>query len=550
MGSKHRLKVLAGQEMIVSHSNEVTTELHRFPKDFNFNTSRNLTTQALPFSVDNFYSPDDKLLSFFGRVNYDINNRYLLTATYRADGSSKFLGSNRWGYFPSAAVGWKINEEKFLKNVGWISALKLRYSYGQAGNNNIPTGQTVQTFQSSVTSYINNVGSYWAASNVLANPDLKWETMVTQNVGLDFDFFHSRLTGSFEAYLNKTTDLLIEFPVAGTGYGTQFRNMGENQNKGLEASLNFVALDKEKYGLSFAFNVSVNRNNINSLGVMDNFGAASGWTSQIGNDYLVNVGQPLGIMYGYKSDGRYEVSDFNFDSVTGAYTLKAGVADNSSVLGTPARPGNMKLANVDGSADNKVTIADQTIIGNANPKHTGGLVINGNAYGFDISAAFNWSVGNQVYNANKIEFNTSNSNSQYRNLTTDMAAGTRWANIDAATGQLVTDPTALTALNANTTMWSPYMANYVFADWAVEDASFLRLNNLSLGYTIPKSLVNKIGLSRLRVYTTVNNVFVITNYSGPDPEVSTRRKTPYSPNVDASGYPRSRQLVFGLHLSF
>jgi hypothetical protein len=180
------------------------------------------------------------------------------------------------------------------------------------------------------------------------------------------------------------------------------------------------------------------------------------------------------------------------------------------------------------------------------------MVINANAHGFDISAAFNWSYGNDVYNANKVEFNTAisnNSTGQFRNLTTDMADGIRWTNVDAS-GQLVTDPTALAALNANTTMWSPYQNSNVFSDWAVEDGSFIRLNTLTLGYSFPESLISKLGITRLRLYTTASNVFVLTKYSGLDPEVSTRRQTPLTPGVDYSPYPRSRQFVFGLNLNF
>ena len=549
----HSLKLLLGQEMIISQNNEVTTEIQGFPKLFDFDTSRNLTSQGTPIVVDNFYSPDDKLLSYFGRINYGYKNRYLLTATFRADGSSKFLDGNRWGYFPSAALAWKISEEKFLEDVSWINTLKLRLSYGQAGNNNIPSGQTVQNFQPNNTTYINDVSSYWAPSNTLANPDLKWETTITQNLGLDFNLFAGRVSGALEAYKNVTTDLLINFPVPGTGYETQYRNMGEVQNTGIEGSLNFVAIDKADYGLSFAFNIGFNKNRINSLGLLDDFGQSTNWaSSQIGNDFTVNVGQPVGLMYGYLSDGRYEVSDFDYDASTEAYTLKPGIADNTGIVGD-VRPGNMKLKDIsgpDGVPDGIVDINDNTVIGNSNPTHTGGMVINANAYGFDLSAAFNWSVGNDVYNANKIEFTTSNNNSQYRNLSTIMADGNRWTNLDPSTGQLVTDPSALEALNANTTLWSPYSANYVFSDWAVEDGSFLRLNAITLGYTLKDSVVSKAGISKLRLYATANNVFIITNYSGLDPEVSTRRKTPLTPGVDYSPFPRSRSIVFGLNLNF
>lgn len=548
LGANHHLTALLGEEMITTTSNTVTTTILNYPKFFNLDQAKKLTTQGTPFSVDNFYSPDDKLLSFFGRLNYDYKDRYLLTASFRADGSSRFLNSNRWGYFPAAAAAWKISEEDFLKNASWLSLLKLRLSYGEAGNNNIPVGQTVQSYQSNTNSYINGFDSYWAPSSVLANPDLKWETTVTQNIGLDFGFFKNRLNGTFDVYKNVTKDLLIEFPVGGTGYKTQYRNMGETQNTGFEATVNFIAIEKKNYGLNFSVNVGVNKNRINSLGVMDNFGVNTNWAStDIGNDYAVNVGSPMGLMYGYQSAGRYEVSDFDY--VGGKYTLKSGVADATSVLGA-LQPGMMKLKNTDGSADNKVTASDQTIIGNSNPKSTGGLVINANAYGFDLTAAFNWTIGNDIYNANKAEFSTSNRNGQYKNLSTEMADGVRWTNLDPASGQLVTDPAQLEALNANTTMWSPYMQKFMFTDWAVEDGSFFRLNTLTLGYSTPESFTSKLGVSKLRFYFTATNVFIITNYSGPDPEVSTKRKTPLTPGVDYSAYPRSRQLVFGLNLNF
>lgn len=545
IGDNHKLKILLGEEMINYRTNELTNTIQGFPKFFNFDNSKNLTSQGKPQSVNNYYSPDDKLLSFFGRLNYDFKNRYLFTATYRADGSSKFLGNNRWGYFPAAAVAWKISEEDFLKDLSWLNALKVRLSYGQAGNNNIPTGQTVQTFKSSTSAWINGVSNYWSASKTMANPDLKWETTVTQNLGVDFELFKGHISGSVEMYKNITKDLLIGFPIPGTGYDYQYRNMGETQNTGVEASLNLVAIEKPDYGLNFSFNIGINKNRINSLGVMDNFGAATSWASTaIGNDFVVNVGQPMGLMYGYKSDGRYEVSDFNYAG--GVYSLKSGVASDATIVGTPV-PGSMKLKDIDG--DGIVNAKDLTIIGNANPKHTGGMVINANAYGFDLSAAFNWSVGNDVYNANKIEFNTSTPNGQYRNLSTIMADGKRWTNVDSS-GQLVTDPSALAALNANTTMWSPNMSRFVFSDWAVEDGSFLRLNSLSLGYTFPEAAIAKSGISKIRIYATANNVFILTKYSGLDPEVSTRRDTPLTPGVDYSPFPRSRQVVFGLNLNF
>ncbi|OXA80752.1 TonB-linked outer membrane protein, SusC/RagA family [Flavobacterium aquidurense] len=550
MGEDHHLTALIGEENITYNSNAVTTTIHGYPKFFDFDKAKKLTTQGTPQSVDNYYSPDDKLLSFFGRANYDYKNRYILSATFRADGSSKFLEENRWGYFPAFAAGWKISEENFLKSQSWIDLLKVRASYGEAGNNNIPVGQQIQIFQSTATTWINGVTSVWAPSKTMPNPDLKWETTVTQNFGLDFGFFKNRLNGNFDVYKNITSDLLINFPVPGSGYDFQYRNMGETQNTGFEATINVVAIEKAKYGLNFSFNMGINKNRINSLGVMNNFGAATGWaSSQIGDDYLIEVGSSLGTMYGYKNDGRYEVSDFDY--AAGKYTLKSGVVSTATTLvgdGSSIKPGDMKLKDING--DGKVDINDKTVIGNVNPKSSGGFVINGNAYGFDLMAAFNWSIGNEVYNADKIEFSTSTASGQYKNLNSTMADGKRWTNLDPVSGQLVTDPVALTSLNANTTMWSPYMRSAIFTDWAVEDASFLRLNTLTLGYTAPQMFVSKLGVSKLRFYLTASNVFVWTNYSGSDPEVSTRRKNPLTPGVDSSPYPRSRQMVFGMNLNF
>jgi hypothetical protein len=207
----------------------------------------------------------------------------------------------------------------------------------------------------------------------------------------------------------------------------------------------------------------------------------------------------------------------------------------------------MKLVDTDdnGIIDNK----DIVTIGDVNPSAFGGFTISGRAYGFDLSANFNYSIGNQVYNANRIEY-TQTSKYQYRNMITEMEDGKRWTNLDPNTGLLTNDPTRLAELNANTTMWSPYTSKMVLTDWAVENADFLRLNTLSLGYTIPASLTKRAGINSLRFYVTAYNVFTITGYSGFDPEADCIRKTALTPSCDYSGYPKSRQFVVGLNLNF
>jgi len=545
----HNLNVMVGQEYINEQSQSLTTVVHGFPDGFDSETAFRLTTQGQAYSIDNFYYPDDILLSFFGRANYDYKSKYLLTATFRADGSSKFSAGNRWGYFPSVAGAWRISSEEFMgSSKDWLDDLKLRLSYGTAGNNDIPSGQMAQTYRSSSTSWINGFTSYWAPSKTMANPDLKWETTITRNAGLDFTLFRSKLSGTAEVYLNTTKDLLIYFPTSGTGYDYQYRNMGETENRGLEFTLNWNAIEKKDYSLSFNANIGFNKNLIKSLGSMDDFGWSSGWAStEIGWDYWVATGGAVGKMWGFKSDGRYEVSDFEgYDEANKKWILKDGVVDSSPIVGT-LRPGSMKLKDM--TNDNIVGgTEDRVVIGDANPIHTGGFTINGRVKDFDLTANFNWSYGNDVYNANKVEY-TSTSKYQYRNMTTEMQDGVRWTNL-REDGTISNDPVELAAMNANTTMWSPYMSRFVFSDWAVEDGSFLRLNTLSLGYSLPGSVLKSLKIQRLRFYATAYNLFVLTNYTGFDPEVSTRRQTTLTPGVDYSAYPKSRQMVFGLNLSF
>jgi TonB-dependent starch-binding outer membrane protein SusC len=519
-----------------------------YPTFFTSDQAYKLVSQGFSNRYTNIYNPDDKLLSFFGRLNYDFKRRYLISATFRADGSSLFSKGNKWGYFPSAALAWRISEEEFMKSLlPTIENLKLRFSYGTAGNNNIPPNQISQIFTSGTSSWMDGFTTFWSPSTVMANPHLKWETTVTRNLGLDFGLFKSRISGSVELYVNSTRNLLFNFPVSGSGYNSQYRNMGETQNKGLEATLNGVLMDKAKYGLSFGFNISFNRSKIISLGTMDDFGQATGWAStEIGNDYWIAKGGSVGQMYGYKSDGRYEVSDFSgYNAATDTWTLNEGVADDKGVIGT-VRPGSMKLKDLNG--DGVISVADWSVIGNANPKHIGGFNIDGRFYGFDLSAVFNWSYGNDVYNANKIEYTTGRY--QFRNMIDIMADGKRWTNLDPVTGTIVNDPQTLAAMNANTTMWSPYMSRHVFSDWAVEDGSYLRLNTLSLGYTIPSGIISKAHIQYLRLYVSASNVFILTNYSGFDPEVSARRNSSLTPSLDYSAYPKSRQLLFGLNLTF
>ena len=548
--SPHKLNVLLGEETINKRSSVNEDRLSHYPTSFTAEQTWALSTQGTPYLVNKYINADDNLLSFFTRANYNYDDKYLISATFRADGSSKFAKDNRWGYFPSAAIAWRISSEPFMKSTEkWLDDLKLRLSYGTAGNNNIPSDQMAPVWSSSSSVWFNNFSSYWTTGEQASNPDLKWETTITRNIGLDFTLFRGAINGSVEYYYNSTKDLLINFPVSGSGYKYQYRNLGETQNKGVEVSLTWNAINKKNYGLTISGNIGFNKNEVVDLGSLTEYSASSGWASTtIQGDYVVKPGRPVGEIYGYKVAGRYEVSDFEDYTASGdKWVLKSGVASDASVIGSSyLRPGALKL--VDTNGDGVVNSSDIDVIGDTNPTASGGFAINARAYGFDLSANFTYSIGNKVYNANKIEYTTSYQY-YFRNMLDIMEAGERWTNLDPVTGLITNDATRLEELNANTTMWSPYTGN-VLTDWAIEDGSFLRLSTLTLGYTLPKDLLKRIGISNLRLYTTCYNVFCLTGYSGFDPEVSTRNKTALTPGVDYSAYPKSRQFVIGLNLNF
>ena len=545
--SGHSLNILLGEEMTITRSNALTAMLEGFPTFYGAEMAWNFMSSGDAVSTVNYYSPNDNLLSFFGRVNYDYKHRYSVSGTFRADGSSKFSKANRWGYFPSAAASWTISNEPWMQGAGWIDQLKLRYSFGSAGNNNIPSGQINKEYSASATTWLSQSSSYWMAGKVMNNPDLKWETTYTHNIGLDFSFFKSRISGSVEAYQNTTRDLLINFPITGSGYDSQYRNIGSTRNRGIELTLNAPIISKKNVSLNLSGNIAYNRNVVTDLGGLQTIFAQSYWAStEIGDDYVVKVGEPMGNMYGYRCAGRYEVSDFTYTG--GKWVLNEGVVSDGDVIGSNyLRPGALKLKDLDG--DGKVTVADREVIGNASPDFTGGFSINGYLYGFDFGANFNFMIGNEVYNANKVEF-TSSRKFYNRNLLTMMDVDKRWTNVDWNTGKLIENPDDLQSANSGTTMWSPCVGQAVFSDWAVEDASFLRMQSATLGYTIPEKVTEKVHLRKVRFYVTGTNLFCLTKYSGYDPEVDTRRSTPLTPGVDYSAYPKSIGYVFGVNVTF
>ena len=530
--------------MTIVQSSKFTNTVENFPLSFQAEKAWNFMSSGTSVTSNNYFNADDRLLSFFSRANYEYLGRYSVSATVRADGSSKFMGKNRWGIFPSAAVAWKLSSEPWMSWAeNWLDMFKLRYSYGTAGNNNIPTDQINRNFSGGSPTWNGSITTY-SAGKVMSNPDLKWETTITHNVGVDFSLWDGRVTGSIEAYQNNTKDLLIQFPISGAGYESQYRNMGETRNRGAELTLNIPIIRSQNVDLNFSGNISCNQNRVMSLGGLEQIEAESYWaSSEIGTDFIVKPGYSLGNVYGYMADGRYEVDDFNY--VDGKWVLKEGVVDCTAQVGAQyLRPGVIKLKDLNG--DGK---PDKTLIANTVPNWQGGFSLSGYLYGVDFSANFNYALDYQVYNANRVEF-TSSRKFTNRNLIEEMNVDNRWTNVDWSTGELITDPDQLAAVNAGTTMWSPCVGQAVLTDWAMEDASFLRLQSATIGYTFPEKWMSRVHIRKLRVYVTGTNLFCLTNYSGYDPEVNTRRTTPLTPGVDYSAYPKSRGFVAGINLTF
>lgn len=471
----------------------------------------------------------------------------------RADGSSVFGPGNRWGYFPAASVAWKIDEEEFLKDSRIVSELKLRAGYGLSGNNRIGAF-LYDTFYTTSSDYGyafgTNVTPGATTGNIMANKNVKWESAASTNFGLDFGFFKSKVYGSLDIYQTDTKDLLLLAQIPkDRGYEYQYQNSGSTTNKGIEFSVGTAIINKENFTWKVDANISSNRNVIKSLGNSMSQSAfsytyPSGWQNSL-NDFLVQVGKPVGTYWGYVTAGRYEISDFDYNAATQVYTLKAGVPNAAAAAnGAKAiQPGDLKLQDLNG--DGVIDMRDMTDLGNAQPKFYGGFNQTFRYKNWDMSVLFNFSVGNKVYNANKIEYST-----QYlyrdNNMLAEVADRWRWFN-DA--GEKVNDPTALAALNANTTMWTPPAGAYFLHSYAIEDGSFLRLNNLTIGYSLGKDFTKQLGLSNFRLYFTMNNVFTITGYSGYDPEANTRRN-PLTPGVDYAAYPRSRFILSGVDITF
>jgi len=555
----HDFDFLIGQEIYQNSSQQFNAETRYFPIGIspekalsNMNLGNPPSGQAQPRPTTN--NATARSFSFFSRINYAYDKKYLITLTGRADGSSKFMEGSRWGYFPSAALAWRLSEEDFAQSFkSVLSDAKIRLSVGSTGNNRINDFTFLPLYASNTYYGLNDQLVPGVVPTQLANPYVKWETSLSRNLGADVSFFNNRIQLTTDVYYNTTKDLLLQNPIPQTsGYSQQTQNIASTSNRGLEIQLSGVVTQSKTFTYSVNYNMSFNRNRVEKLNDgITRKGYASGWETNTGEDYLVEVGKPLGQMYGYKSDGFYKVSDFTYNPTTRAYTLKPEIPSFFGVTRSSIQPGTMKLKDLGGNIKNPDgspaihTDEDRTVIGNAAPKFTGGLNQQFNYKNWDMSVFVNFSVGNDIYNANKIEL----TNARLRGPNMLAITKGRFKTIDDSGVSIYNDPAKLEAFNQNATLWRPYENSALFTDWAVEDGSFLRINNITLGYTLPQNLLDRIKMRSLRFYATVNNLATITGYSGFDPEVNTRTNGGLTPGVDYSAYPRSRTIIFGLNLS-
>lgn len=460
-----------------------------------------------------------QLMSFFGVVRYSYLNRYLFSAIMRADGSSKFP-NNQWGYFPYVSAAWKINEEPFFaKFANKVSQLKLRLSYGQTGNESVPPYSSLVRYTPTPANSDHAGGLTTALGPAkFGVGDLKWETNIQTNIGLDLGLFNDRITFTADAYRKQSKNLLLAAKIStASGYSSVFKNVGDIEVQGLELNLNTQNVRTKKFSWNSNFNISFTKGKVNRL-------TEDGDYFYIGDNeelFIVKVGDRLGGMYGYVVDGLYNTDEelFNGPDVEDL-AVGAGTRKFKDISGP------------DGKPDGVVNSDDRTIIGNGNPKFFGGFNNDFRLGPIDLSFLFTFSAGNDIMNRYEYLYN----------LPTGWQGG----------------PAEM--YNYHWTNQNPQVNNLFWARWAdneytnltsyqIQDGSYLRLKNVMLGYNLPESLIRKMGLTKFRLYVSGQNLLTFTKYNGYDPEVNYYNSV-IRPGVDYGSYPKSRIITFGLNVSF
>jgi TonB-linked SusC/RagA family outer membrane protein len=522
----HAFTVMAGNSIYqnkgswvsVSNSDLVTSDLDHAYIDNTTNTDLTLLSYG--------GAPNDEamLLSYFGRLSYNYQERYLLNATFRADGSSKFAKGNRWGYFPSVSAGWVVTNEAFMENTaGFLDFLKIRASWGQVGNQQIDAWQYLAPIKTDNTNYYFGSADFDASGNTvgaypsrLSNPDLKWETSEQINIGFDSQLFDGHLNLTFDWYKKSTKDWLIEAPILATaGADAPYINGGNVDNKGVELSVSYHnSIGKLNYRISG--NIAKNKNKVSEVPTSD--GIVHGLTNMLYDNSLefyhrAETGYPIGYFWGWETDGI-----FQNEAEVDAYV------HNGKTVQPNAKPGDLRY--VDQNNDGTIDENDKTNIGDPNPDYVFGFSVAFDYKGFDLAIDANGVAGNQIVQSYRNHANA------YANYTTEILS--RWH----GEGTSAKIP-RVTETNVN----------YLFSDVFVKDGDFLRISNITFGYDFTRKLVKKDFISQLRLYASVQNAFTFTKYNGMDPEIGYGVEDGSS-GVDLGYYPRPRTVMIGVNVKF
>ncbi|WP_266365747.1 SusC/RagA family TonB-linked outer membrane protein [Tellurirhabdus rosea] len=502
----HNLTLLAGYTMQGNRFESVRASAQGYANDIlTFNNLGGASTPLIPTSS----ASDWQLNSYIGRANYDYNGKYLVTATVRADGSSRFGAGNKWAVFPSGSFAWRISEESFLKANPVINDLKLRLSYGLSGNQEIGQYQSLATLGTQNANFNNTVAIGIGPTRV-ANPDLRWETTAQANIGIDVGLWNNRISVTADVYEKKTTDLLLSVPLPFvSGYASALQNLGSIRNRGVELGINSTNTTGA-FRWTTSFNIAGNRNKVLDLGNQREFpaGESSGHL-QLPNSGLVRVGEQIGLFYGLKSNGIFQ-----------------NQAEVDASAQKTAKPGDIRYIDQDGNG--AINQSDRVILGYAQPKFFGGLTNTFSYKGFELMVFMQGTSGNSIFNINRFELESLTGVSNQSRRVLD-----RWTPTNPST----TMPRANAVGNA-----------YVISDRQIEDGSYLRVKNVNLSYTLPQALTKRAKLNNVKVYVSAQNLLTFTNYTGFDPEVNRYGQNTLSQGTDYGSYPGSRIFLGGLVL--
>lgn len=547
---KHSINAMLGQEMSHNHYETQVTSANGFPSNSATDPSAGSNDSSSPVG----YQDNSSIFSYFGRAFYSYDDRYMATFTLRRDGSSMFADGHRWGWFPSAALAWRVSGEKFMQNVKWINNLKLRAGWGETGNQNVRQW----AYMALLTTY-NTPWGVGVLNGNNANPDLKWETTKSWNLGFDLSVLNNRIDIVFDWYYKKTNDLLMELDLpaflgsgGGSNYGTAanpWGNVGSLRNTGIEFTINSININKKNFQWSSNFVFSLNRNKVLSL---DTETGTLPQTFQVGSETatVTNtvVGQPMAQFWGYKVIGRFDKpEDFYYKDAQGN-VKQVALPTGCSIGKSGSWLGDYRFADLNG--DGVIDNNDQTFIGNPEPKFTFGFGNSLSWKGWDFSFQITGSYGNKVLNYNRRQLEITGSTS---NLLTSVLNYARVEKIDPNgpddyRNYWVTNASSTTMPRLYTESYSN--GNNRVSDAFVEDGSYIRLQNVSLSYTFPKKWIEHLYLSNVKLYMNIQNLFTITKYDGYDPEVGSLYGDALKNGIDYNRYPSPRIYTFGINVSF